>query len=108
MCSLNSVNVVDSWTPDLSQKLETKSDSMSFEDLGVNSDTANLTSDQQEQAKNVLNKESDIFSQSPTDLGKTDTVKHEINLTDDTPFKEPYRRILRPCMTEFFYILKRC
>lgn len=93
LCSLNSVNVVDSWTPDLSQKQETKSESMSFEDLGVNVDTENLTSDQQEQAKYVLNKWSDIFSKSPTDLGKTDTVRHEINLTDEIPFKEPYRRI---------------
>ena len=29
----------------------------------------------------------------PTDLGKTDIVEHEIKLTDETPFKKPYRRI---------------
>ena len=34
-----------------------------------------------------------FFSTGPTDLGRTDSVKHKINLTDDTPFKGPYRRI---------------
>ena len=29
----------------------------------------------------------------PTDLGHTDLVRHEIHLTDETPFKEPFRGI---------------
>ena len=33
------------------------------------------------------------FYTGPTDLGRTDFVKHKINLTDDMPFKDPYRRI---------------
>ena len=33
------------------------------------------------------------FSTGSTDLGRADIVKHEIKLTDNTPFKEPYRRI---------------
>ena len=85
--------VVDSWTPDSSQEQETASESTTFEDLGVNFDTENLTDDQQEQAKTLLSKWSDIFSKGPTDLGKTDIVRHEINMTDETPFKDPYRRI---------------
>ncbi|MCG8044577.1 MAG: RNase H-like domain-containing protein [Candidatus Thiodiazotropha endolucinida] len=93
LCSLNGVKVVDSWTPDLSQKQEENLDSTSFEDLGVTVDTENLTSDQEEQAKVVLNRWSCIFSKGPTDLGKADIVKHEIKLNDETPFKEPYRRI---------------
>ena len=91
LCSLNEVSVVDSWTPDLSQKQETKSSPS--EDLGVQIDEDNLTPDQLSRAKSVLNKWSDIFSKGPTDLGKTDLVKHSIKLTDETPFKEPYRRI---------------
>ena len=91
LCSLNEVSVVDSWTPDLSQKQETKSSTS--EDLGVQIDEDNLTPDQLSRAKSVLNKWSDIFSKGPTDLGKTDLVKHSIKLTDETPFKEPYRRI---------------
>ena len=34
-----------------------------------------------------------FFSTSPTDLGRNDTVKHNINLTDDVPFKDPFRRV---------------
>ena len=93
LCSSDGVKVVDSWTPDSSQEQETTSESTSFEDLGVNVDTKNLSDDQQEQAKTLLSKWSDIFSKGPTDLGKADIVRHEINLTDETPFKDPYRGI---------------
>jgi hypothetical protein len=34
-----------------------------------------------------------VFSTGPTDLGYTRSVEHEINLTDDKPYREPYRRI---------------
>ena len=34
-----------------------------------------------------------MFSTGPTDLGYTRLVEHEINLTDDKPYREPYRRI---------------
>ena len=34
-----------------------------------------------------------VFSQSPTDLGRTNLVEHEIHLSDDHPFKEPFRKI---------------
>ena len=56
-------------------------------------ETDNLTQDQVRKAKDVLGNWSHIFSTGPTDLGRTDLVEHEIKLTDDTPFKEPYRRI---------------
>ena len=36
---------------------------------------------------------SHIFSTGPTNQGRADIEKHEIKLTDNTPFKEPYRRI---------------
>ena len=52
-----------------------------------------MSSEQYTKAERLLNNWSDIFSTGPTDLGKTDLVKHKINLTDNTPFKEPYRRI---------------
>ena len=91
LCSLNQVSVVDTWTPDLSQTQESKS--TVTKDLDVQIDKDNLTPDQLSKAKSVLYKWSEIFSKGPTDLGKTDLVKHNIKLTDDTPFKEPYRRI---------------
>ena len=93
LCSLNSVSVVDSWTPDSSQKQEQNSTSSSLEDLGIKIDSENLTEDQLLRAKQVLGNWSSIFSTSPTDLGRTNSVKHKINLTDDAPFKDPYRRI---------------
>ena len=93
ICSLTSVSVVDSWTPDLSRKQETKSNVSSLEDLGVQIGIDNLTPEELGEAKGLLNKWSDIFSTCVTDLGRTDTAKHEIKLTDNTPFKEPYRRI---------------
>jgi hypothetical protein len=34
-----------------------------------------------------------VFSTGPTGLGYTRLVGHEINLTDDKPYREPYRRI---------------
>ena len=40
-----------------------------------------------------------VFSQSPTDLGCTNLVEHEIKLGDETPFKEPYRRV-PPSLTQ--------
>ena len=34
-----------------------------------------------------------MFSKSPTDLGFTNLVEHEIHLNKEQPSKEPYRRI---------------
>ena len=53
-----------------------------------------LIQDQVRKAKGVLGSWSHVFFTSPYYLGRTDFVEHEIKLTDDTPFKEPYRRIL--------------
>ena len=44
-------------------------------------------------AKSLLKEYSDIFSKDDLDLGRTDLTKHEIKLTDYTPFKQGYRRI---------------
>ena len=52
LCSLTSV--VDSWTPDLSHKQESKSNVSSLEDLGVQIDTDNLTIEELSEAKVIL------------------------------------------------------
>ena len=54
LCSLNSVNVVDSLTPDSSQKQDQKSTSTSIEDLGIKIEGENLTKGQLLRAKQVL------------------------------------------------------
>ena len=101
LCSLNSVSVVDSWTPASSQKSDDseKVSETGFEDLGVSVETDNLSAEQLNKVRQVLTNWSHIFSKGPTDLGKADIVKHEIKLTDNTPFKDPYRRI-PPAMYE--------
>ena len=35
----------------------------------------------------------DVFSKNSMDIGSTETVEHEIPLSDPTPFRIPYRRI---------------
>ena len=47
----------------------------------------NLSTNQFNTAKQVLSNWSQILSTGPTDLGGADIVKHDIKLTDDTPFK---------------------
>ncbi|MCG8048682.1 MAG: RNase H-like domain-containing protein, partial [Candidatus Thiodiazotropha endolucinida] len=91
LCTLTSVNVVDAWTPDSSQKQEKST--ATIPNLSDQIDKQNLSSEQFTKAKQVLENWPDVFSTSPTDLGRTDLVKHKIKLTDYTPFKDPYRRI---------------
>ena len=59
----------------------------------VDLETSKLTSDQKEVATELFHKWKDIFSKGITDIGHTDLVKHQIKLTNDEPFKEPFRRI---------------
>ena len=54
---------------------------------------SNLTEDQFQQGIQLITSFMDIFSKTDDDVGHTDTVKHRIDLTDDKPFKQRYRRI---------------
>lgn len=106
LCSLNSLSVVDSWIPDLSQKQDLRSSSTSLDNLGVHVYKGNVTSKRLNTAQSVLNRWSDIFSKGPTDLGQADIVKPGIKLTDGTLFKEPYRRIPPSLYEEVRILLK--
>ena len=46
LCSLNSVSVLDAWTPEPSQKSGNMSSVKTLEELGVSTDTDNLSADQ--------------------------------------------------------------
>ena len=48
---------------------------------------------EQKQARDLLVKWEHLFAHSDLDLGKTALIKHKIQLTDQTPFKEHYRCI---------------
>ena len=52
-----------------------------------------LTSVQLRQLEDLLYEFHDVFSKHDLDLGHTSLVKHQINLTDDTPIKLRHRRI---------------
>ncbi|XP_028298451.1 uncharacterized protein LOC114460741 [Gouania willdenowi] len=53
-----------------------------------------LNSAEQQQAAALLNKYHSLFAKDEADLGCTNLIKHEIPLLDDTPVRQPYRRIL--------------
>ncbi|CAC5402838.1 unnamed protein product [Mytilus coruscus] len=53
----------------------------------------NLTHEQIEKVKDLLNKNTDIFCKNDLDIGYTDIVKHRILTTDEKPIAIPHRRI---------------
>ena len=97
MLEVKIIKNIDPFESPVSQK--SGSSELSFEDIGVSLSQESLTPDQKQEASILLDKWKHIFSTGPTDLGFTDLVEHEINLSDNTPFKDPYRRI-PPAMFE--------
>ena len=61
--------------------------------VDINIDDSVLTSKQKEKVQQFLSGWSQVFSQGPTDLGWTNIIEHEIHLTVEHPFKEPFRKI---------------
>lgn len=57
--------------------------------VNINKDFSN---EQLELVEDLLNRNSDVFSTSSNDHGHTETLKHNIPLIDETPFKVPRRR----------------
>ena len=116
LCDLQEVKVLRSVTPDdkgnqtiltgqqttsekdTSDKCSSES-TFSLPEIGLDLADSALTEDQKEKVSLIFEKWQDIFSRGPLDLGHTDLVKHEIKLTDKTPFKDSYRRI-SPAMIE--------
>ena len=52
----------------------------------------------QEQARELLLKWEHLFANSNLDLGRTTLIKHQIEVTDQMPFKEHYQCIPLICM----------
>ena len=48
--------------------------------------------EEQDQARKLLVKQEHLFAHSDLDLGKTSLIKHQIELTDQMPFKEHYQQ----------------
>ena len=55
--------------------------------------TKNLSKEQQELVRDLLQKHIKVFAKSKTDLGKTNIVSHKINTGDARPIKQQPRRI---------------
>lgn len=53
----------------------------------------NLSSQEELEARNLLERYSDIFSRGEGDLGCTTLVEHTIPLLDETPVRQHYRRL---------------
>jgi len=99
ICQISEVKVVDTLASDIHPSDPPLSKPSPLEELGVKIDRSALSDEQLLRAQQVLGKWEHIFSKGPTDLGCTDIVKHKIVLNDETPFKQPYRRI-PPAMYE--------
>ena len=56
--------------------------------------------EQQQAARKLLCAYSEAFSKNDLDLGKCNILKHNIQLTDQQPFKERYSRIPPHCFEE--------
>ena len=98
ICELNEVDVLRSVdissTSEKTVKVQQQQQTVSEEsDIKFDLNDSCLNEAQREKAQVFLSKWQHIFSRGPLDLGHTHTVKHEINLEEEAPFKEPYRHI---------------
>ena len=64
-----------------------------FEKINFEEGTKSWTPQQRERAKSTIEKYSFLFAMDSLDLGKTDLVKHHIELSNYAPIKDRYRRI---------------
>ena len=60
-----------------------------------------LTEEQKAKAREMLYRMSYVFAKSDQELGHTSEIEYEIRLTDDTPFREPYRKVPQGQLEEF-------
>ena len=87
LCELQPVSV------DMTYTISSPDDSAESIDDTLTIETEGLSKDGIQSIKDLLAKHKDIFSTGETDIGHCTFVKHMINLTDDTPFKQRHRRI---------------
>ena len=104
LCQINEASVVDNLasfhsddcdSSSCSSASESESDSCMSEpeQLGLKIDKENITPEQLHRVRQVLGNWPQVFSKGLTDIGRCNLVKHKIVLTDDRPFKQPYRKI---------------
>lgn len=90
LCELQQVEIEESQTPQMTADCTTTE--KEFLDQ-FEMDTSEMTADQVKQVHDLLIEFKDVFSQGDFDIGHTTTVKHRVDLKDETPFKHRHRRI---------------
>lgn len=50
--------------------------------------------------QDLLRRYADVFAKDEFDLGYPEEIKHSVELTEEAPIRQPYRRILPPRMAE--------
>ena len=88
LCEIQPVSIED---PDISTT-KNATPSKSLLDL-VTIDEDNLTSEQLNISRAIIQEHQDVFSKSETDIGHTDIATHHIDLTEEVPFKQRPRNI---------------
>ena len=68
---------------------------------GIDCNEEELTEAQRNEARGLLERMSYVFASGDRDLGCANGVEHEINLTEDLPFKEACRRVPPEQLEEF-------
>ena len=84
LCELQAVNVEE-----LQQHHDSKDPQLDL----IHIDAGNVTLDQYQGVQDFLSKNKDLFSWHDTDIGHVTTVEHNIELLDETPFKQRPKRI---------------
>ena len=64
-----------------------------FEQIKLEEGTSHWTEEQCSKVQTVIEKYSFLFAMNNLDLGRTDLVKHHIQLDNYTPIKDRYHRI---------------
>ena len=85
MCELQPVTVEDEQHGNMSSPSSPLSQ--------INFNTEDLTPEQTERGKHLIEEYEDIFSKNDNDIGYSTDVKHRIDLYDERPFKLRHRRI---------------
>lgn len=99
LCKLQQVDIVDEMVDNVAQGTEDAD--LKFSPSSVEREEffrlfsieEVLTPDQLSQVQDLLLRYGDVFSMGDFDIGRTKTVRHWIDLTDDVPFKQRHRRI---------------
>lgn len=77
------------------------------EELQCDLSQCEIDSVQRQGLRKFLQRWHHMFSLSDVDIGRTSTVKHRIDLYNDTPFKQPHRRIPPSMLNEVRLHLKQ-